>query len=388
MSCLRLVLVANYKKQLIGCETKMSIAGLGKKIICNNKRYILGAILAALLLWVAALKLFKSNEIKDIDSPIPQVFATRAQASDEMVFVRASGVTKASRKINLLSETAGQIYQLHNRKGTILNTHDPIVTIHLDDRNQQLKEAQASHALAKEKVEIAKKLTEGNFRSEISLKTARVEYESAAVRLARIEKDIANTRITAPYKGVLGDVFLEEGSVVAPGTPVASLLEMDPLLVQVYVSEKNHGRFKVGSSSTLTFANGITTKGVIKFISSIADAKTHMFLVEVAASNVDFNIPEGVTAQVDIPTESAKVHKILPSVLSLDANGDMTVKVVDESNRVQAYVVKLIQSVGSIIWVTGLPEESIIINYGGPFVNVGDEVRWQPTAKLKGPRDD
>lgn len=348
------------------------------------QRYLVWGIAILLAAGIIVSKFLKEEQTIIKPQQIPHVFATKANAVEEMIFVRASGVTTASRKMNLLSETAGEVYELHHRKGTILSARDPIVTIHLDDRQHQLREAQAAHALAKEKLEITKKLAKGNYRSEINLKTAHVEYESAAARLARIEKDIANTRVVAPYKGVLGDVFVEEGSVVAPGTPIASLLEMDPILVQVYVSEKNHGRFQVGSKANLKFSNGKIGDGVVKFISSIADSKTHMFLVEISMGNPGFAVPEGVTAQVSIPTQPQKVHKVSPSVLSLDSSGNMVIKTINASdNRIQSHAVTLVQSVGDQLWVTGLPDESIIIDYGGHFVNVGDEVKWTPTTQLK-----
>lgn len=352
------------------------------------QRLITWGTLVCLVTVVIITKFFNQEDPESAEKSLPHVFATQVSAAEEMIFVRASGVTTASRKINLLSETAGEVYQLHRRKGSILNARDPIATIHLDDRNQQLKEAQAAHALAKEKLKITEKLAAGNYRSEINLKTARVEYESASAKLARIEKDISNTRITAPYTGVLGDVFLEEGSVVAPGTPIASLLEMDPILVQVYVSEKNHGRFQVGSTAQLTFANSKTGTGTIKFISSIADPKTHMFLVEVSMPNPEFGIPEGVTAKVDIPTQKVSVHKVAPSVLSLDKNGNMVVKTVDIDQKVKTYPVQLVQSVGDTLWVLGLPDDTIIIDYGSHFVNEGDIVKWTPTRRLKERQND
>ena len=110
-----------------------------------------------------------------------------------------------------------------------------------------------------------------------------------------------------------------------------------------------------------------------------------MFLVEVSMENPEFKIPEGATAQVDIPTTEQKVHKINPSVLSIDQDGNMAVKVINAESKVESYPVKLAQSVDDAIWVTGLPDDTIVIDYGSNFVNVGEKVQWETTEKLKGP---
>lgn len=344
--------------------------------------YVIGAIIIFLII----IFKFMGEKKNSISSPSTlKVYATPIKASMETIMIRTSGVSKASRKINLSSETSGQIYRLHHKKGHVLNPKDTIVSIQLDDRNQQLKEARAAYELAKENLAIIKKLAAENFRSELNLKTAQVEYASASSRLARIEKEIENTKIFAPFKGVLGDVLIEEGSVVGPGTPVATLLNLDPILIQIYISEKEYGRFNVNSKVHITLSNKEKLEGTVSFISSIADSRTHMFLVEVSAENPDFKIPEGVTAQVEIPAAQQKVQKINPSVLSIDQDGNMAVKVLNLENKVESYPVKLVQSRGDTIWVTGLPDETMLITYGAHLVTVGETVQWESTDKLKGP---
>lgn len=313
-----------------------------------------------------------------------RVFAHISKATNEIITLRTSGASKASKKINLLSETSGQIYRIHHKKGHVLNINEPLATIQLEDRKQSLKQIRAAYELSKHNLNIIKQLAKDNFRSDINLKTAQVEYETAATNLAKMEREIKNTVINAPFKGVLGDVFLEEGSVVAPGTPVATLLNLDPILIQIYVSEKDYGTIALNSSVQIRFGDERNIMGKVSFISSIADPKTHMFLVEASADNTDFKIPEGATAHISIPTIEQKVHKISPSVLSIDQDGNMAVKVLTAENKVESYPVKLAQSVGDSIWVTGLPDDTIIIDYGSNFVNVGEKVQWKPTEELKG----
>lgn len=348
------------------------------------KKLLYGGI-GIILLLILISKLFPGSKGSEHTPSEFKVYAHASTATSETITLRTSGVSKASKKINLLSETSGQIYRIHHKKGHTININETLATIQLEDRSQSLKQIKAAYELAKHNLNITKQLAKDNFRSDISLKTAQVEYETAATNLAKIEKEIKNTVISAPFKGVLGDVLLEEGSVVAPGAPVATLLNLDPILIQLYISEKDYGRITLNHPAQMHFSNDEKLSGKITFISSIADPKTHMFLVEASIDNPEFKIPEGATTQVDIPTIEQKVHKINPSVLSIDQNGNMAVKVINAESKVESYPVTLAQSVGDVIWVTGLPDETIVIDYGSNFVNAGEKVQWELSEKLKGP---
>lgn len=348
------------------------------------KKLLYGGI-GIIILLILISKLFPGSKGSEHMPSEFKVYAHASTATSETITLRTSGVSKASKKINLLSETSGQIYRIHHKKGHTININETLATIQLEDRSQSLKQIKAAYELAKHNLNITKQLAKDNFRSDISLKTAQVEYETAATNLAKIEKEIKNTVISAPFKGVLGDVLLEEGSVVAPGAPVATLLNLDPILIQLYISEKDYGRITLNHPAQMRFSNDEKLSGKITFISSIADPKTHMFLVEASIDNPEFKIPEGATTQVDIPTIEQKVHKINPSVLSIDQNGNMAVKVINAESKVESYPVTLAQSVGDVIWVTGLPDETIVIDYGSNFVNAGEKVQWELSEKLKGP---
>ncbi|MDP3935992.1 MAG: efflux RND transporter periplasmic adaptor subunit, partial [Alphaproteobacteria bacterium] len=240
-----------------------------------SKKLLYGGI-GIIVLLILIFKFFSvSKESSKIAGDF-KVYAHQSKATSEIITLRTSGVSKASKKINLLSETSGQIYRIHHKKGHTININEALATIQLEDRRQSLKQIKAAYELAKHNLNIIKQLAKDNYRSDINLKTAQVEYETAATNLAKIEKEIKNTIISAPFKGVLGDVLLEEGSVVGPGTPVATLLNLDPILIQIYISEKDYGRITLNHSAQMRFSNDEKLSGKITFISSIADPKTHM----------------------------------------------------------------------------------------------------------------
>lgn len=61
-------------------------------------------------------------------------------------------------------------------------------------------------------------------------------------------------------------------------------------------------------------------------------------------------------------------YRVAPSLLTLDTNGELGVKIVNASNRVAFYRVKLARSEANGVWVTGLPDSANIIVVGQGYV--------------------
>lgn len=73
---------------------------------------------------------------------------------------------------------------------------------------------------------------------------ARLQAAQAALDLARI--DLANTRITAPIAGIIGNRSVQVGQLVKPGSALAYLIPADGLFVDANFKETQIGRMRAG----------------------------------------------------------------------------------------------------------------------------------------------
>ena len=72
-----------------------------------------------------------------------------------------------------------------------------------------------------------------------------------------------------------------------------------------------------------------------------------------------------------------------PAAVSLDHDGALGVKVVDDQSIVRFYPIEIVRSQIEGIWVTGLPETAQIITVGQGYVSTGETVRAQPDPASK-----
>ena len=72
--------------------------------------------------------------------------------------------------------------------------------------------------------------------------------------------------------------------------------------------------------------------------------------------------------------EEVAAHRVPPSLLTLNDNGEMGVRLVDEGDRVIFQTVSIIEDGPDGVWIAGLPPQIRLITVGQEYVSVGARV--------------
>jgi len=84
------------------------------------------------------------------------------------------------------------------------------------------------------------KFERGNRREDIELAKAAYDYDQARYR---------ERQVTAPSAAIVEVLDVRPGDLIAPNTPVATLLEKDQIYVRIYIPETEYGRLKLGQKA-------------------------------------------------------------------------------------------------------------------------------------------
>src|SRR5215469_13908587 len=101
-------------------------------------------------------------------------------------------------------------------------------------RPEEIASAEAHYRQAQATLE---KLERGNRREDVDLAKAAYAYDEARFR----ERQVA-----APSAAIVEVLDVRPGDLIAPNTPVATLLEKDQIYVRIYIPETEFGRIKLG----------------------------------------------------------------------------------------------------------------------------------------------
>ena len=110
-------------------------------------------------------------------------------------------------------------------------------------------------------------------RREEEIVARQAEIERAKAQIALIDAQLADTVAASPITGLVLVKAADVGEVVAPGTTVVTVGDLDHPWLRAYISERDLGRVKVGSKARLTTDSfpGKVYDGRVTFISSEAE---------------------------------------------------------------------------------------------------------------------
>ena len=351
-----------------------------------KKSTFLAIIIAVLAIAWMASGMMKDNAPKT-DTKDPQKTAkvkTLQSVQTEALYseshqqkIRLSGRTEASKSTTISAEIQGKIKDFKAREGSVLKEGDLIASINTDDRYAALKSAQNRVKQREIQYKTAKNLIDKGYSTEVQVATQRAELESARAELRRAELELKNTKITAPFDGILEKRDVEKGDYVRVGDNIADFIGLDPIKVAAFVAEQRIQSIELGQMARAKLPNGNTHEGIVSFISRTADPTTRTFRVEIEIENTDLKIADGLTTEVTLFGGKDKLHKISPAILTLSEAGDVGVKYVDDQNIAQFMPVAITSSASDAVYVDGLPDPVNIITVGQDFVTVGQTVDTQ-----------
>ena len=186
--------------------------------------------------------------------------------------------------------------------------------------------------------------------------------------------ELNRTEVKSPFSGYIESV-VKPGNFIERGQVCATIIQLDPIIFVAEVPEISIAKVKVGQNVDINLVTGQKVSGILSFVSKSASPATKTFRVEVEIQNKDGLIKDGLTADLIIKTDKVKAHKISPSILILDDDGNLGVRITNSENIVEFYEIEIVQDSPEGLRATGIPEGSNIIIQGQGFVEEGQLVQ-------------
>jgi HlyD family secretion protein len=224
----------------------------------------------------------------------------------------------------------------------------------------QLAQAELALALAKQP------FTQTDF----DLARARVKLAQAAVDLANVQMD--ETTIRVPFDGVLAELYITQGSMVGPQSPVALFVSRQVEVV-FNIEESRIGQVSEGQNAALQVAAypGQDFPAVVTSVAPVADKDSHTFVVKVTPVDEDHLLRSGMYADLSLLVEQKQATLLVPRAAVTEVNGQETVYVVKDDNTVEQRTVTTgLDDDGRLEILSGLTaDEKVVIAGQSGLVN-------------------
>lgn len=299
--------------------------------------------------------------------------------SREIVF---SGRTEPARSVTLRAETEGRVVALETERGAEVKKGDVVARLDMRDRRARLEEARALALQRELEFEGAKQLRSQKFQSEIHLAGAQTNLAAARALVERIQTEIDNTELYAPFDGILVERPVEIGAYVSVGDKVARISEQNPMLLTGAVTQQDVRRLVLGDRGTAKLVTGQRVEGEVRYIASEADVATRTFRVEMAVPNPYGALVSGVSAQIHIPVGGVTANHVSPALLSLNEADQLGIMGVNSQNVAKFHPISIVRATADGLWIAGIPNDVRIITVGQGFVRDGERVNPVPEAEV------
>jgi RND family efflux transporter MFP subunit len=229
----------------------------------------------------------------------------------------------------------------------------------------QFDSAKAEHLARQAAEEVAK----ANFtRAEAALKSAQIR--------------LGYTTVAAAWTGgadhrVVAERLVDAGDTVAANAPLLSIVELDPILAVVFVTESDYGRLAAGQSVSLgtdafpdqTFAGSVTR------IAPVFRQASRQARVELTVGNAEHKLKPGMFVRVVATLDRVDDATIVPLDSLTRRDGEEVVFVLDADGRhVRRRVVEVGIRDGDRVQVSGAGIAGHVVTLGQQLLEDGSPV--------------
>lgn len=213
---------------------------------------------------------------------------------------------------------------------------------------------------------------------------------AAKAELLLKARELADSRVGAPFAGSISKRYVSIGSYVKEGDRLFRLIDIASVKVAATIPERFLGRLRPGQEVTLTV--GITGEdkiysGLIYFISPEIDPKNRSFEIKARIKNQKKELRPGLFAEVTIVTGIKKGVFLIPEGGVLTRNDD-TIVFVENKGKVEMRTVELLERRGAMAVISsGLKTGELVVIEGAYDLDDGASVRVVASERKTGTKN-
>ncbi|WP_251234857.1 efflux RND transporter periplasmic adaptor subunit [Bacteroides nordii] len=267
---------------------------------------------------------------------------------------------------------AGNYY----KQGSIIAEIDP------RDFRIRKERTEAVYKQMKAEFERIQKLYEKNNISASQYEKTKADYTTAKAAFDIASNELEDSRLVAPFNGYVGEVYIEKFQDVKATQPVLSLIDINRLKIEIYVTQEVASTTQLLDSVEVRFDTqpDKVYKAKIAEVSKGTTRNNLSYLLTALLPNPDGKLLAGMSGKVllNIPSGSKDAGVVIPqmALCHRPTEGDFVWIVNENNDEVNRRKVKKgnLLPDGKVIIAEGLGSDETIVTSGLRFLSDGMKV--------------
>jgi membrane fusion protein (multidrug efflux system) len=309
-------------------------------------------------------------------APATTVVMARVAAVEWRDTIEALGTARSKESVTLTAKVSETVRKVAFDSGDIVRAGDVIVDLSSGAQLAGLEEARAAHQEAERQLARGQELAQSKIISESQLDTQRATRDAAKARMDVVRAQLSDRVITAPFDGILGLRRVSPGTLVTPGTSIATLddisvIKLDFTVPERYLAVLSEGQDIVARSETYPDRE---FTGKVTSVDSRVDPVTRSVTVRAELPNLERLLRPGMLLGVRL-YQAARQAIVVPEISVLQVGTDAFIYRVSQDQTASRVRVELgSRRRGEVEVVSGLADGDTIVTEGAVKLRDGARV--------------
>lgn len=250
--------------------------------------------------------------------------------------IEALGTAQANESLTLTAKVTETVDRVNFNDGDLVTAGQVLVDLSGRAEVAQLEEEHAAFKEAQKQLDRQSELVKQGTIARSQLDTQVAARDSARARMDAIRARLADRVITAPFDGVLGFRQVSPGTLVSPGTAIATLDDVRTIKLDFPVPETFLSNVAVGQSIAARSAAWPDTafEGIVRAVDSRVDPVTRAVTVRAEIANPDVQLRPGMLLTVELLKPERQALAV-PEIALVQVGGRAFVYRVGADNTVE-----------------------------------------------------
>jgi RND family efflux transporter MFP subunit len=237
--------------------------------------------------------------------------------------------------------------------GVVARVDDAVVKMRVTELQAQVARAKAQAELARAQLDRYENLAATKIYPQNQLDEARAQLDMARHDVARLtaqlnqtEYELQQSRVRAPFAGVVTERFTQRGEYLQVGAAVARVVNTDNVEARATAALAFTSSVKAGQSVMVRVA-GEERRAAVRAVVPVGDDRSRQFEIRLALTKASW--PVGTAVEVSVPTGVERTAVVVPRdaivirqahtyVMSVTQNGVVERREVDAGSAVEDLV--------------------------------------------------
>lgn len=248
-----------------------------------------------------ALETRQKNQVREA-KPLTNVVTLEMTPHEMMEKISLPGVARPWKTLQVVAEVSGKIVVKKIEEGSRVKKGDILAVIDKRDYQNTYDSAKASYETARTSLNRFKALSKNQFVTQSQLDEARSQVKTAKAAMGNAKLALSRCAIRSPMNGIVDRAYIENGSFLGVGDPVAKILQINKLKIEVGIPESDVAAVRKLKHFDITIdaLNGKTVTGTYHYLYKTTDSLARLYSLEIALENPDFEILPDMFSRVAI----------------------------------------------------------------------------------------